>query len=139
MIILDTNVISELIRPQPEAQVVAWIDSQYQTQLYLTSVSLAETLCGIERLPLGRRRRELVVYFGIVLDARFQSRILGFDEESARTYAIVAAEREAIGRRMGMADAQIAAICRKHEATLATRNVRDFEETGVRLINPWEA
>ncbi len=138
MTILDTNVISELIRPQPEAQVVAWIDSQNQSQLYLTSVSLAETLHGIERLPLGRRRRELLVYFGIVLDARFQSRILGFDEESARAYAIIAAQREAIDRRMGVADAQIAAICRTHNATLATRNIRDFEDTGIELINPWD-
>lgn len=139
MIILDTNVISELIRPQLNARVVTWIDDGDQSQLYLTSISLAETLYGIERLPLGRRRQELSVYFGVLLEAKFRSRVLWFDEESARKYAIVATRREQIGRRMGTADAQIAAICLANHAMLATRNIKDFEETGIKLINPWDA
>lgn len=138
MIILDTNVISEMIRPQPEAQVVAWIDNQDQFRLYLTSISLAETLYGIERLPIGRRRHDLSVYFGMLLEERFRSRVLWFDDECARGYAIIASRRERVGRRMGTADAQIAAICRVHGAALATRNIKDFEETGINLIDPWE-
>ncbi len=138
MIILDTNVISELIRPQTNTRVVTWIDDEDQSQLYLTSISLAETLYGIERLPLGRRRQELSVYFGVMLEEKFRSRVLWFDGESARKYAIVATRREQIGRRMGTADAQIAAICLANYATLATRNIKDFEETGIKLINPWD-
>lgn len=138
MIVLDTNVISEMMRPQPNIGVVNWIDDQEQSQIYMTSVSLGETLYGIERLPTGRRKRELSAYFAILLEERFRSRILRFDEVSAREYAVVAAKREHIGRRLGTADAQIAAICLANHATLATRNVSDFEETGVRLINPWE-
>jgi len=137
MITLDTNVRSEMIRPQPDAQVVDWIDNQVQARLYLTSISLAETLYGIERLPIGRRRQDLSVYFGVLLKERFRSRVLCFDEESAGTYAIVATRREQIGRRMGTADAQIAAICLANHATLATRNTRGFEETGIHLIDPW--
>ncbi|MBA2470056.1 MAG: PIN domain-containing protein, partial [Chloroflexia bacterium] len=94
MIILDTNVISELIRPQTNTRVVTWIDDEDQSQLYLTSISLAETLYGIERLPLGRRRQELSVYFGVLLEEKFRSRVLWFDEESARKYAIIATRRE---------------------------------------------
>ncbi len=138
MIVLDTNVISEMARQLPDDRIVTWIDNQEQTQIYLTSVSLAETLYGIERLPLGRRKVGLSTYIGILIEERFNSRILSFDKESARAYALIAARSERIGRPMGIADAQIAAICRLHGATLATRNVRDFEETGVTLVNPWD-
>jgi predicted nucleic acid-binding protein len=100
---------------------------------------LAETLYGIERLPLGQRRQELSVYFGVLLEEKFRSRVLWFDEESARKYAIVATRREQIGRRMGTTDAQIAAICLANHATLAARNIKDFEETGIKLIKPWDA
>ncbi len=139
MIILDTNVMSELARPQPDVRDVTWIDNQEQTRIYLTSVSLAETLYGIERLPLGQRKRDLSTHFGILLEERFRSRVLSFDEESARWYASITTRRERIGRRMGTADAQIASICLANDASLATRNNRDFEETGVAPINPWEA
>jgi len=139
MIVLDTNVISELARPQPDVRVVIWIDNQEQTGIYLTSVSLAETLYGIERLPLGQRKRDLSTDFGILLEERFRSRVLSFDEESARGYALITTRRERIGQRMGTADAEIASICLANGAALATRNTRDFEETGIELINPWEA
>ncbi len=84
MIILDTNVISELMRPTPNARVVGWIDAQEQSRLYLTSITLAETLYGIERMPPGGRQRELSAYVGKMLQRRFRFRVLGFDEESAK-------------------------------------------------------
>ncbi len=137
MIVLDTNVISELMRPTPSDRVLGWVDDQNQDQLYITVITLAETLYGIERMPDGRPKRQLSQYVGVMLVRRFSSRILSYDESATKTYATVATQRERIGRRIDTEDGQIAAICVAHNAILATRNTRDFEHTGVELINPW--
>ena len=137
--ILDTNVISELMRPTPSARVVGWVDAQDQNLLFITAVTLAESLYGIERMSEGRRKTELSRYFRQMLERRFSSRILSYDESAATTYAIVVTHRERIGRRIETEDAQIASICLANGAVLATRNTKDFEHTGVELINPWDS
>lgn len=139
MTVLDTNVISELIRPAPSAHVSTWIDGQVQNLLFITTITLAESLYGIERLPKGRRKAELSAYFGEMLKQRLPyHQFLSFDARAAAMYAAVATQRERMGRLIETGDAQIAAICLVHKATLATHNIRDFEHTGVELINPWE-
>lgn len=137
MIVLDTNVVSELMRPDPSTNVLVWIDQQFQYNLHITTVSIAEVLVGIERLPDSRRKSDLARRFAEMLSMRFPARVLDFDHPSAIQFAKVAVRRERIGRRTEVPDALIAAICRAHDATLATRNIKDFEETGVELVNPW--
>jgi hypothetical protein len=139
VIVLDTNVVSELIRPQADAAVVAWVDQQPVDDFYLTAVTTAELRYGIARLPSGRRRTELADRVGRMIEDEFPGRILPFDDDAAQHYAQVAADRENRGQPIGMADAQIAAICRSYRAQLATRNTKDFAHTGVVALNPWTA
>jgi hypothetical protein len=139
MIVLDTNVISELMRTEASAQVVEWVDDQTADDVYLSAVTLAELLYGIARLPEGRRREGLAGHLQAMLDDDFQHRVLAFDEIAALHYADIAASRERAGRPISAADAQIAATCRSHGAVLATRNVEDFLGTGVEAVNPWAA
>ncbi len=138
MIILDTNVISELTRRSPAPGVVSWLDSLPVTEVSTTAVTAAELLYGVARLPTGHRRNELAAAIHGLLSDDFRSRILPFDEDAAGHYAEIAAARERLGRPVGRAETQIAAICRAARATLATRNVPDFEETGIKLLNPWQ-
>jgi predicted nucleic acid-binding protein len=138
MIILDTNVISEIMRERPDPLVVQWVDNQTQDPLWTTSISLAELLTGIYRLPDGRKRTRLENSVSFVVDALFQDRILPFDESAARAYALIVTQRFSGGRPIDLHDAQIAAIARSRGATLATRNIKDFAEDGVALVNPWE-
>lgn len=138
MIVLDSNVVSELMRPSPSPVVLSWVDFQLRDELHVTSVSVAEILVGIERLPNGRRKDGLARAFVEILSARFPGQVLDFDYPAAIKYASLAVRRERIGRRTEVPDAQIAAICLAHGAALATRNGKDFEETGVKLINPWD-
>ena len=138
MIVLDTNVLSELMRPDPDQAVIAWMDSQEPAQLFLTAVTVAEILYGIARLPDGKRKAGLRERGVAMLQEDFAGRIISFDEAAAAQYAEVVCERQSSGRSIGMADAQIAAICRAlNGATLATRNSRDFEGIGLDLANPW--
>lgn len=139
MIVLDTNVISELMRKQAASTVVAWADRQPTTDLYLTAITTAELLYGIARLPDGKRKETLAEIVQALIADEFSARILPFDAEVAAYYAQIAASRERGGRPIAMADAQIAAICRFHGARLATRNTKDFAKTGVQTINPWDA
>ncbi len=138
MIVLDTNVLSELTRPVPDAAVLAWLDA-LPAEVATTAVTAAELLYGVARLPAGRRKRELSEAVHGLINDEFQGRVAPFDVVTADHYAIVVATREEQGRPITVADAQIAAICRQHDATLATRNTADFEDTGVELVNPWEA
>ncbi|HEX4290515.1 MAG TPA: type II toxin-antitoxin system VapC family toxin [Trebonia sp.] len=138
MIVLDTNVISELARQAVDPGVLSWLDSLEISDVATTAVTAAELRYGIARLPDGHRKRDLAVVIRGILTEDFQGRILPFDERSSVQYAEIATRRERIGRPIGVADAQIAAICRDLAATLATRNVADFEETGIELINPWK-
>lgn len=139
MIVLDTNVISEAFRPSPEARVVDWLAS-LTGDVAITSVTLAELLAGVRRLPDGRRKTELTNHIDAALGPYRGSRsVLPFDEAAAECYADVLVAREAAGARISTADAQIAAICLAHGATCATRNVKDFVHTGVELVDPWKA
>ena len=139
MFILDTNVASELMRPEPTAAVAAWIGERDAQDMYLTAVSEAELLYGVAILPTGKRRSALEAAMTRWLELGFGERILPFDSVAARAYAEIAAGRRHAGRPIGEADCQIAAISRARRAALVTRNVRDFEGTGLDVIDPWSA
>ncbi|MGH3319228.1 MAG: type II toxin-antitoxin system VapC family toxin [Streptosporangiaceae bacterium] len=137
MIIVDTNVLSELIRQAPDPGVVGWVDSLPATEVATTAITAAELLFGVGRLPDGRRKTELADAVHALLHEDFRERIEPFDTLAAVQYAAVVSDRERLGRPITISDAQIAAICRAHHATLASRNVKDFEDTGVEVIDPW--
>ena len=137
MIVLDTNVVSELMRPTPDAAVLHWVDSQPSDGLWLCSPVAQELWFGIQRLPTGARQARLSLAVTSMLEEDFLDRVLSFDLHAALACAEVLAVREQLGRPMSLADAQIAAICLTHQATLATRNTKDFEGTGLPLVNPW--
>ena len=137
MLVVDTNVASELMRPSPTPSVVAWIAERDASAMYLTAVSEAELRFGVAILPAGKRRTDLEAAMRRWLEIGFADRILPFDSASARAYAEIAADRRGAGRPIGEADCQIAAISRSRGATLVTRNVRDFEGTGVDVLDPW--
>ena len=139
MFILDTNVASELMRPEPTAAVAAWIAERDAQDMYLTAVSEAELRYGVAILPTGKRRNALEAAMTRWLELGFGERILPFDSVAARAYAEIAAGRRHAGRPIGEADCQIAAISRARGAALVTRNVRDFEGTGLAVIDPWSA
>ncbi len=137
MIVLDTNVISELMRKEPYPPVVRWVDSQIGGELFTTAVTLAELLHGIARLPVSHRRATLSRAFHDMVASEFAGRVLAFDDVAAEHYADIVVTREQRGRPISMADAQIAAICRSHGAVLATRNTADFVDLDVDLGDPW--
>jgi predicted nucleic acid-binding protein len=134
VIVIDTNVVSEMMRDEPDPKVLAWTATA--GRLHSTAVTLAEIEYGIARLPAGRRRGRLAATAAGVF-ADFNDVILPFDAPAARRYAGIVTGREGIGQPIAAADAQIAAICASRDATLATRNTGDFDSTGVRLFNPW--
>lgn len=139
VIVLDTNVLSEVFRPSPDARVVAWLE-QLTGEVAITSITLAELLAGVRRLPDGRRKSSLSEGISAALEPyRHSKAVLPFDDTAADHYAEILAARWQAGRPISMADAQIAAICRAHGAACATRNVNDFDDTGVDLIDPWVA
>jgi toxin FitB len=137
VIVLDTNVISELTRQAPEPDVISWLDSLPVAEVATTAITAAELCYGVARLPSGRRKTELAAAVHGLLNDDFRGRVLAFDDRAAPRYADLVSARDQLGRPIGVADAQIAAICRVLDATLATRNTTDFEETGIELINPW--
>ncbi len=137
MIVLDTNVLSELRRPNPDLSVINWFTDQVTSHLHMTTISEAELRYGVEMLPAGRRREKLMVGIERLFRVVFAGRILPFDSRAARSYAAIAASRRAAGRPISQADCQIAAIAHSVGASIATRNVRDFEGCGVDVINPW--
>lgn len=137
MIVLDTNVISEVVRPHPNASVVAWLES-LSDDVAITAITLAELLAGVHRLPDGRRRTALAARIESALQPYRQSTaVLAFDDTAADHYADILAAREQAGLPISTADAQIAAICRSNDAVCATRNTKDFVGTGIELVNPW--
>jgi toxin FitB len=139
VIVLDTNVVSELMQKAPEPRVVSWVDRFSASDVLVTAVTAAELMYGVARLPEGRRMRELHIRVEELLTEDFEDQILPFDAPAATHYAEIVSSRERAGRPMSMADAQIAAICRNWSAALATRNVDDFVDTGVDALNPWDA
>lgn len=138
MIVLDTNVLSELLAPSPSPAVVAWLAAQPAAAVFTTAVTEAEILYGLALLPDGRRRQALETAVRPIFSEDLAGRVLAFDREAAESYAAIAARRRAIGRPISQFDAQIAAIAVSRGASIATRNVADFAETGAPVINPWE-
>ena len=139
MTILDTNVVSELMRSEALPQVVRWVDAQPGNKLFTTAITVAEIYYGIELLPSGKRRNALVAAADAVFTGRFAGRVLAFNVAAAKSYAHIMAHRRAAGRPMSQSDAEIAAIARTQDAALATHNLADFEDCGIRLIDPWLA
>ncbi|HET9898445.1 MAG TPA: type II toxin-antitoxin system VapC family toxin [Streptosporangiaceae bacterium] len=137
MIVVDTNVVSELMRPSPSGRVRDWIQSQPGRDLYTSAVTVAEVLYGIERLPQGRRQAELRSVATELFDG-FADQVLTFDAAAAVQYSLIVSRRDRSGLPIDGFDAQIAAICLASGAALATRNVADFRETGIDVINPWD-
>jgi len=136
MILLDTNVWSELTRPAPSRRVAGWLGENEQ-RLAISAVALAELRFGIARLPEGARKTRLLSFWQTTKE-QFKGRTFAFDERAAEVYGDMAAAAERNGRRLNVADAQIAAIALVHKIPLATRDNRDFEATGVKLVNPWD-
>lgn len=137
MIILDTNVVSELMKSSPAPAVVRWVDAKPASSLYTTAVTHAEILYGVMILPRGKRRDAIAAAANAMFDEEFGQRVLAFDASCARAYADIASARRRSGRPIAAFDAQIAAIARSVGASLATRNVDDFDECGVELVDPW--
>jgi predicted nucleic acid-binding protein len=137
MIILDTNVLSELMRPTPSPRVVTWVAKQPAAELFTTSITEAEIFYGIELLTKGKRREGLVAAAEAMFAEDLAGRIFGFESDAARVFSKIAANRRALGRPISHADAQIAAIAQVRAAKLATRNVADFEDCGLDIVDPW--
>ena len=137
MIVLDTNALSETLKPSPSEIVLSWFAAQEPREVFITTITQAEVLYGIESLPESKRKRHLSASVERVFVEGFPGRILAFQEEAARFYAKIVTQRDAVGRPISELDAMIAAIARSQNAALATRNTRDFEGCGVRVINPW--
>ena len=137
MFAIDTNVASELMRPEPTPAVAAWIAERDAQEMYLTAVSEAELRYGVAIMPVGRRRDELEAIMFRWLDPGFAGRILPVDSAAARAYAHIAASRRSPGRPIAPADCQIAVIARSRDMAVAKRNVRDFEGLGIEVVNPW--
>lgn len=139
MILVDTNVVSELMRPTPAPEVLAWFAGQEVVALFLSAVSEAELRAGVAYLPAGRRRDSLVAAIDAMVAEDFAGRVLAFDSAAARSYAVIAASRRVAGRPIAEADCQIAAIAHAHGAAVATRNVADFLGCSVTVIDPWKS
>jgi predicted nucleic acid-binding protein len=137
VIVLDTNVLSEGLRHSPEEAVLRWLAAQEPLVVWTTTVTQAEMFYGVEVLPAGKRRTSLADTVEKIFAEDLSGQVLPFDEEAARMYAKIMAGRHAIGRPVSRADAMIAAIARSRDAVVATRNTKDFEHCGIRIINPW--
>ena len=137
MIILDTNILSELMRPQPSEIVTRWVSRQPAPSLFITTITQAEIWYGLALLPSGQRRTVLEKTIELMFAEDFNQRVLSFDTAAARTYAAITARRHSAGRPIGQSDAQIAAIALSYGAVVATRNVTDFEGCGMTVSNPW--
>ena len=137
MILLDTNVISELMRPAPSLAVDEWLRGQPAASLFISAITEAELRYGLALLPAGRRQRDLLLQMEAMLAEDFSDRILPFDSSAAVAYSQIAAGRRSAGRPIAQADAQIAAIAASRGATVATRNITDFQGCGITVLNPW--
>jgi hypothetical protein len=139
MIVLDTNVLSEILRPAPQPLVLEWLAAQPRNALFTTTVTQGEILYGVRLLPGGQRRDRLREAALAIFSEDFAGRVLSFDGEAASDYADLAAARRAAGRPISQFDAMIAAVTRSRGASLATRNVSDFEGCGIAIVDPWAA
>lgn len=139
MIILDTNVLSALMRAVPERAVVEWLNQQPAQSVWITSVTLFESHFGLALLPPGRRRKSLESAFARLLEEDLEHRVLPFDEAAAEQAAVLAAARQRAGRPVDVRDTQIAGIAQARRASIATRNARHFEGLSVPVLDPWAA
>jgi toxin FitB len=139
MIVLDTNVLSELMRSEPDPQVVGWLDDQPAESVWVTSITVFEVRLGLALLPPSRRRRALDAAFAGLLAEDLENRVLDFDVPAAVAAAGIAAKRQKAGRPGDLRDTQIAGIVLARRATLATRNVRHFADLSIPVVNPWSA
>ena len=137
MIIVDTNIISEMMKLSPDLTVTAWLDRQNITQLFITTITIAEIAYGLYVLPEGSRRQLLEKAFNQVILEAFIYRILPFDEDSAHCYGKLMGQRKTLGRPLSIPDGQIASIAYAKGAKMATRNIRDFSDCWLQLINPF--
>jgi predicted nucleic acid-binding protein len=137
VIVVDTNVLSELTKPTPSPDVLNWFDEQLTPDLFTTAITLAEIQMGIHRLPKGRRRDVLQRGADTTFNQTFAGRILPFDSDAARVFCEIVSERRRLGRPIEIMDAQIAAIALSRSAAVATRDADDFAHCGVRIVNPW--
>ena len=138
-VLLDTNVVSELMRRAPDPTVAVWAAGHRLENLFFSAVGEAELRYGAAILPTGQRRETLVSDVEKMLGEAFEKRVLPFDSGAAQAYAVIAARRRAIGRPVAPADCQIAAIARSRRMAVATRNVRDFDDAGIEVVDPWAA
>ena len=138
MFVLDTNVVSELMRPAPDPVVASWVAERATSSQFLTAVTEAELRFGLAVMPTGKRRDGLAAALERMPETGFANRILLFDSGAARAYAEIAAARRRLGRPIAKADCQIAAIARARGMAVATRNIRDFKDSGIEIFDPWE-
>jgi predicted nucleic acid-binding protein len=138
VIVLDTNVLSEMMRPAPDSTVAAWISGRSASSLFTTTVTQAEILYGLRLLRSGKRRAGLEAAVSEMFATDFAGRVLPFDQAAAQAYAEIAVARRRAGRPITQFDAQIAAIARSRDAGVATQNVADFEGCGIGVIDPWQ-
>lgn len=139
MIVLDTNVLSEILRPMPDPRAVSWLAAQPRSALFTTTVTRAELFYGLHLLPEGQRKAGLLEAVQAIFDTDMAGQVLGFDSDAADVYAMLAASRKAAGKPISQLDAMIAAIAKSRGAGLATRNVKDFADCGVAIVDPWSA
>jgi hypothetical protein len=139
MIVLDTSVVSEMMVPDRDQTVQRWLDHQAAESIWTSCVTVFEITFGLALLTAGRKRQRLEEAFNAVLEVELEGRVLALDTAAARAAGSLAAQRRQEGRPIEIRDAQIAGIAAARRATLATRNVRDFELAGVSLVNPWQA
>jgi hypothetical protein len=137
MIVLDTNIISELMRREPDPKVMAWLKDQPVAGVFTTTLTQAEIIYGLALLPAGRRRDDLLAAARPMFEVDLAGRVLPFDTDAALIYCEIAAGRKQAGKPISQIDAQIAAIVRSRGARLATRNLRDFAECGITVVDPW--
>ncbi len=137
MILIDTNIISEMMKTTPSNAVVSWFDRQKTTELFITSITIAEISYGLNILSEGKRRNSLETVFNKAIVNAFKHRILSFDENAAHFYGKIMGQRKELGRPLSVLDGQIAAIARAHGFSIATRNIRDFSDCELTLINPF--
>ncbi len=139
MIVLDTNVVSEVMRPEPNARVLDWLDAQLAETLYITSITWAELTLGLESMPAGKRKNSLVDSLKAIRSEIFGDRILPFDEAAAAHYGKLMVMTQKKGQILGMPDGQIAAIAVAQRMIVATRDASPFKAAGLRVIDPWES
>ena len=137
MIILDTNIISEMMKPSPSRNVILWLDQQETTRLYITTITIAEIAYGLNSLPVGNRKNLLSEAFSKTILTAFENRIFSFDEPDAYLYGKIMADRKIRGRPLSVPDGQISAIARSRGCTVATRNLTDFADCGINVVNPF--